>query len=177
MEEEMMAQQQMQAEAQTASAGSEGVGMAKSYPENPALEQLNKRRIDELVEARMMEMEKIKAAVNGAREQGMAEGTAIGVDTGMKRGIESGMGMGRHMGQREVMDGLGLAPAGSGFGSYSAGLSGEDGDGMDAENPTEEMSEARGMLGGGEGQQAVERVQPPVDLAQRAVASASEYQE
>ena len=28
-----------------------------------------------------------------------------------------------------------------------------------------------------EGQQAVERVQPPVDLAQRAVASASEYQE
>lgn len=176
MEEEMMAQQQMAAQ-QQAGAGAEGVGMAKVYPENPALDQLNKRRIDELVEARMMEMEKIKAAVNGAREQGMAEGTAIGVDTGMRRGVESGMNIGRHMGQQETMSGLGLASPGSGFGSYSAGLGGEDGDGMDAENPTEEMDEAKGMLGSGGGVTEGNPVQPPVDLAQRAVASANEYQE
>lgn len=90
-QEAQMQQQQMPVEQQPWMAG-------EGFPENPDMESRRNRMIDKLVSTRMAEMEKIKGAINMARDEGMNQG----VETGMARGIDTGAMIGAHRASKEL---------------------------------------------------------------------------
>jgi len=94
MNEEMIAQQQAQAQVPVQQAWMAGEG----FPENPDMEGRRNRMIDKLVSTRMAEMEKIKSTINMARDEGMNQG----VETGMARGIDTGAMIGAHRASKEL---------------------------------------------------------------------------
>ena len=64
----------------------EQTGMSRSFSENPSMELLNNRRIDQLVAKKEQERQAIANSINTAKMNGIAEG----IDTGRQEGFLNG---------------------------------------------------------------------------------------
>ena len=64
----------------------EQTGMSRSFSENPSMELLNNRRIDQLVAKKEQERQAIANSINTAKMNGIAEG----IDTGRQEGFRAG---------------------------------------------------------------------------------------
>ena len=84
-------QQQLQpANKQAQQQGPEGPGMAREFAENPSMEILKERRIDQLVAKKESERIAIAQGMKQAEERGRQEGEAIGYSNGEKEGFMNG---------------------------------------------------------------------------------------
>lgn len=68
----------------------EQTGMSRSFSENPSMELLNNRRIDQLVAKKEQERQAIANSINTAKMNGIAEG----IDTGRQEGFLNGRNVG-----------------------------------------------------------------------------------
>ena len=68
----------------------EQTGMSRSFSENPSMELLNNRRIDQLVAKKEQERQAIANSINTAKMNGIAEG----IDTGGQEGFLNGRNVG-----------------------------------------------------------------------------------
>lgn len=76
----------------------EGVGMARAFEENPALEILKNRRIDQLVAKKEQERAQIAQSMKNAEDRGVATGKQEGYDIGTRKGYDAGSYDGFHVG-------------------------------------------------------------------------------
>lgn len=98
----------------------EGIGMSKSFSENPSMEMLNNRRIDQIVSAREQERARAVQAVQDAETKGKTEGHQAGLLTGRDQGLEVGFIKGHMDGQehgKQQMLASGSAVPNQGLGS------------------------------------------------------------
>lgn len=89
----MPEQQQVQPQQQP-----EGAGMAREFAENPSMEILRERRIDQIVAKKEAERAQIAQAMNNAENQGLQEGARRGFQEGSKVGFMDGHAIGHNTG-------------------------------------------------------------------------------
>jgi len=95
--------------------GPEGLGMAKEFAENPSMEILRSRRIDQIVSQKEAERAAIAQGMKSAEERGLQNGQAQGYEVGAQEGfnaghntgLEAGFGQGYNIGGRDAALGLG----------------------------------------------------------------------
>ena len=97
--------------------GPEGPGMAKTFSENPSMEILRERRIDQIVAKKEAERAQIAQGmqnaeargINSGRQEGYQVGAQHGFDAGHQTGLETGFANGYNAsGQNQL--GLGSLP-------------------------------------------------------------------
>lgn len=97
--------------------GPEGPGMAKTFTENPSMEILRERRIDQMVAKKEAERAKIAQGmqnaeargINSGRKEGYKIGAQHGFGAGHQTGLESGFRQGYNAGGQNQL-GLGSLP-------------------------------------------------------------------
>lgn len=94
----------------------EGIGMSKSFSENPSMEMLNNRRIDQIVSAREQERARTVQAVQDAQAQGHNAGLLTGRDQGLEVGFLKGHMDGQEHGKQQLMNNVPNVPS-QGLGS------------------------------------------------------------
>ena len=104
-----------QVQQQSQSQGPEGLGMAKEFAENPSMEILRGRRIDQIVAKKEAERAAIAEGMAKAENRGLQQGTMQGYQQGAEQGfvqghntgLESGFGQGYNVGGQHAALGLG----------------------------------------------------------------------
>ena len=77
-------------EQQQQTQGPEGPGMAKTFSENPSMEILRERRIDQMVAKKEAERAQIAQGMQNAEVRGMNAGLQNGIAAGRKEGFDVG---------------------------------------------------------------------------------------
>ena len=85
----------------------EGVGMSKQFSENPSMELLNNRRIDQIVAKREAERNAVAEGMANAENKGIEQGIVRGRDEGFIAGHNVGLEGGFERGRQYSGSGLG----------------------------------------------------------------------
>lgn len=89
----------------------EGAGMAREFAENPSMEILRARRIDQIVAKKEAERAQIAQAMSNAEQSGVqkgfTEGSKQGFFDGHTTGLENGFRRGYDVASQEASAGLG----------------------------------------------------------------------